>query len=135
MGTASGGTPTSVNQDSGIRDQESGLAPADFAGPRSTVPSSIPDRRARIPGSVEHRLFDEPFAFDFFQAVRLLQRLAPTRQPVGREGPPSDEVVRFRALLSLNFPPSSIYDLRPPGDDAAAINAGITTPVMTVAFL
>jgi type VI secretion system protein ImpH len=60
--------------------------------------------------------------------VRLLERLGPRRRPLGEAGPPSAEVVRVRAHLSLNFPPSAIYDLeRPAAADAA--------PVMTVAFL
>jgi type VI secretion system protein ImpH len=63
------------------------------------------------PQSVEQRLYDEPFAFDFFQAARLLSRLAPDRVLVGRGGPPMREVVRFRALPSLSFPPSAIHDL------------------------
>lgn len=59
------------------------------------------------------RLLEEPFAFDFFQAVRLLHALEPERARVGRGGPPLAEVVRFRSYASLNFPPSSIHDLVP----------------------
>ena len=56
--------------------------------------------------NIEQRLFAEGCAFDFFQAVRILARLDPSRRPVGQAGPPRDEVVRFRALTSLNFPQS-----------------------------
>jgi type VI secretion system protein ImpH len=56
-------------------------------------------------------LFSEPYRFDFFQAVRLLERIYPTRGPVGESGPVSQEVVRFAAHASLDFPPSEIYDL------------------------
>jgi type VI secretion system protein ImpH len=78
--------------------------------------------------TVEERLFAEGFAFDFFQAVRLLERLDPSRKPVGRAGPPDKEVVRFLAHLSLAFPPSSIYEIE---------RAGPARPVpgMTVTFL
>jgi type VI secretion system protein ImpH len=65
-----------------------------------------------LPG-LAGRLFGEPYCFDFFQSVRLLQRLYPTQPRVGRGGPPSEEVVRFRSLVSLSFPPSAIYDLVP----------------------
>jgi type VI secretion system protein ImpH len=77
---------------------------------------------------VEGLLFDEGYAFDFFQAVRLLQRLDPARQPVGREGPPLAEAVRFQPHLSLAFPPSSIYEVERPGP-------ALAVPRMTVAFL
>src|SRR5271155_2111174 len=64
-------------------------------------------------GSVVERLFQEPFAFDFFQAVRLLQGLDTKRFPVGHAAAPKDEAVRFRVLTSLNFPPSTVADLKP----------------------
>jgi type VI secretion system protein ImpH len=78
--------------------------------------------------SVEERLFAEPFQFDFFQAVRLLQRLRPEAVPVGCEGPPSREVVRLRALPSLSFPPSPLYSLTRP-------NAEQPFPTAVVAFM
>ncbi len=66
--------------------------------------------------TVEDRLFERGFRFNFFQAVRLLQRLGqrhnPPRSPVGRkDGLPALEAVRFRAHQSLSFPPSSIYEI------------------------
>src|SRR5205807_1948138 len=77
--------------------------------------------------SVADRLFAEPFAFRFFQAVRLLERLDPKRLPVGRSARPEKEVVRFVAHLSLSFPPSELFDLRPGEGDAP--------PQMTVSFM
>jgi type VI secretion system protein ImpH len=74
------------------------------------------------------QLFAEGYAFDFFQAVRVLERAYPQRKHVGRAGPPRDEVVRFRAHLSLNFPPSSVYELDKP-------KAPELPPLMTVTFL
>lgn len=56
-------------------------------------------------------LFDEAPQFDFFQAVRLLERIYPGRTAVGRGGPPSQEAVRFKARTSLEFPASQIYDV------------------------
>ena len=69
--------------------------------------------RDESPVPIVDRLFAEGFAFDFFQAVRLLHLLQPDRAPVGRGGPPGAEAVRFRTHASLSFPPSSIYDLSP----------------------
>lgn len=94
----------------------------------SDPPSRLPAERAVPAAGLAARLFAEPFAFDFFQAVRILERLEADRQPVGRGGPPKAEVVRFRAHLSLAFPPSAVYDLAPPTGD-------LPLPVMTVAFL
>jgi type VI secretion system protein ImpH len=59
---------------------------------------------------LEERLFAEPFSFDFFQAVRILQQIGGRRR-VGYAGPPDAEAVRFQAHLSLSFPASSIHDL------------------------
>lgn len=64
----------------------------------------------------KHLLSDGP-EFDFFQAVRVLERMYPDRQPVGRESAPNAEVVHFRSLLSLAFPPSSIYSVEPPNEE------------------
>src|SRR5262245_44942531 len=77
---------------------------------------------------LERTLFDEPYRFDFFQAVRLLQRLDPGRAPVGRDGPPAKEVARFHVRPGLAFPASAIDRLgRPEGPESP--------PAMTVNFL
>ncbi len=57
------------------------------------------------------KLFDEPYAFEFFQAVRLLEKLAPERKPVGGTALPKDEVVRFRSRIALDFPSSEIHEI------------------------
>jgi type VI secretion system protein ImpH len=59
----------------------------------------------------------EPYRFEFFQAVRVLERLFPDRQPIGGDSDPTQECARFRAHLSLVFPPSEIHDIQDPGDD------------------
>ncbi len=50
----------------------------------------------------------EPYSFDFFQIVRLLEKLYPERKPVGVFASPSDELVRFTATPSLTFPASAV---------------------------
>ena len=57
-------------------------------------------------------LFDEAYRFDFFQAVRLLERINAQRSPVGRDAGSSPETVRFRSRVSLQFPPSQVHDIR-----------------------
>jgi type VI secretion system protein ImpH len=56
-------------------------------------------------------LFAEPFRFDFFQAVRLLEKLAPYAVPPGQASEPEKEVVRFRSRVALDFPASDIQRL------------------------
>jgi type VI secretion system protein ImpH len=78
--------------------------------------------------AVGRRLFAAPYEFDFFQAVRVLERMFRGRKAVGRRAPPADEVVRFRAHQSIAFPPSAITELLPP-------DAAVPVPLMTVTFL
>lgn len=76
-------------------------------------------------------LYSEPYRFSFFQAVRLLERMAPPgKEGVGRAVVPGNEIVRFRTHPSLTFPPSEIVDLKapPPGQEARP-------PEMTVNFI
>ncbi len=56
-------------------------------------------------------LEEEPFRVEFFQAVRLLQRMEPERVAVGYFIAPGQEAVRFSALPTLAFPPSQLYSL------------------------
>jgi type VI secretion system protein ImpH len=80
---------------------------------------------------IEARLTDDPTAFGFFQAVRLLERLRPDLQPVGGNADPADEVVRFTAHTALAFPASEIQalELRPGGSARMTVNfMGLTGP-------
>lgn len=78
-----------------------------------------PIQRVTDPPDVGELLCREPHRFEFFQAVRLLERLSPSRTPVGRDEHPGEEVVRFRAHVALAFPASEIVALtQPPGDAA-----------------
>ncbi len=64
-------------------------------------------------------LFAEPFSFDFFQAVRLLELLQPGRESVGDFASPRQESVRFSVPASLAFPASAIQQLDAGRDGAA----------------
>jgi type VI secretion system protein ImpH len=73
----------------------------------------------------------EPFRFQFFQAVRLLQRLSPKSDPVGGFVHPSTEVVRFAARPSLVFPASEVHSLELREDKPARMTVnfmGLTGP-------
>ena len=73
---------------------------------------------------LERWLFDEPYAFDFFQAVHLLELWSKAARSPRPER--ITEAVRFRASFDLSFPPSAIRKLRPGTAGAPA--------EMTVAF-
>jgi type VI secretion system protein ImpH len=58
--------------------------------------------------SVIDWLFAEPWKFEFFQAVRLLELLYHKRVKPGEGFSPEDEVVRFRSLVTQVFPASEV---------------------------
>lgn len=78
-------------------------------------------RRTRTP--LIERLHKEASCFEFVQAVRVLERSlrasdgngppAQTRQPVGGDHHPANEVVHFRSVASLRFPAGPIVKLQP----------------------
>ncbi|HEU0184856.1 MAG TPA: type VI secretion system baseplate subunit TssG [Blastocatellia bacterium] len=91
--------------------------------------------------SVEILLHDEPYRFEFFQAVRLLERLMPERLPVGRvtdEGQvimPGREIVRFGTSVSLRFPPSQVQELESSQKERKGEEDGDGQLRMEVAFM
>ena len=95
-----------------------------------------------MPVSPLDRLFKEPWRFSFFQAVRVLEADGRRtgrdprfegRVPVGEDGDPLREVVRFRVPPTLTFPPSEIVTLTRQETEEASRPA--PPPDMTVAFL
>lgn len=80
-----------------------------MATPSGTESSTliVPSRYA----AVERLLRAEPWAFNFFQAVRLLERLLTHRSPVGRFAHPSREILRFGANSVTSFPASQIQSI------------------------
>ena len=56
--------------------------------------------------AVAEQLTLDPPAYEFFQAVRLLERLYPERRAVGRFGDPTREVAHFSARTVIAFPAS-----------------------------
>jgi type VI secretion system protein ImpH len=73
----------------------------------SSGPSDLDVARS----AVEERLRNEPYLFEFFQAVRLLGRFLPDKVGVGKFALPSAEVARFQANSALGFPASEIQAL------------------------
>lgn len=81
-------------------------------------------------------LHDEPFRYDFYQAVRMLELAREigtetdegSAVPVGETSDPAREAVRFSADPSLGFPPSPVVDIDEPTDDGKPVQ-------MLVSFL
>jgi type VI secretion system protein ImpH len=63
--------------------------------------------------AVREMLEQDPYCFRFFQAVRLLERLYPERNPVGLFVSPATEVVQFSSYPTLSFPASEIQGYQP----------------------
>ena len=55
-------------------------------------------------------LFEEPYRFEFFQAVRLLERVFPEKKSVGATALPHEEIARFRSRIAMDFPSSEIHE-------------------------
>ena len=66
---------------------------------------------------INQKLFDEPYRFEFFQAVRLLEKIFPERAPVGHDALPAKEVARFRSRPSISFPASEVQEIVEVQDD------------------
>ncbi|MEP7211652.1 MAG: type VI secretion system baseplate subunit TssG [Acidobacteriota bacterium] len=66
---------------------------------------------------LDQQLFERPFSFEFFQAVRLLEKLHPDRETVGRDALPAQEAVRFRSRIAFDFPSSEIHEMTESTDE------------------
>lgn len=94
-------------------------------------------RRSRTP--VIDQLFEEPHAFEFFQAVQILERAArragdaPGGGRVGEDVPPKQEVVRFRAHQALVFPSAAVLGAEPPTQAMDGVPA--RPPALVVGFM
>lgn len=71
----------------------------------------MPGKKRRVYPSLIHRLRNEPYRFEFFQAVRLLlaqHRAYSNEHDLDILG----QVIQFRSSVSLAFPPSEIESLK-----------------------
>lgn len=82
--------------------EDAGLSAAPPFGALTAEPAHA------APGGMTRELLEEPHTFDFYQAVRLLERERGARAPVGGFGDPAAEVARFQANPSLGFPTAEI---------------------------
>jgi type VI secretion system protein ImpH len=70
---------------------------------------------------LREELLRRPHRFDFFQAVRLIEQIVdraqtadgtPRFQRVGHDANPTHELIRFKAVPSLSFPPDTINGIK-----------------------
>ncbi len=81
-----------------------------------------------------HRLREEPYAFDFFQAVRILEGIRSHADPVGTGREVAEEAVRFRSWLGLGFPPSDVVSVTGLEEEKLS-PGGAGPPEVQVSFL
>jgi type VI secretion system protein ImpH len=79
-------------------------------------------------------LWSEPFRFEFFAALRVLAKMDDQGYRAGDDTRSVLDKLKFRALQSLTFPPSEIWDIKRPatGDRLAEITVaflGVTGPL------
>lgn len=76
-------------------------------------------------------LHEQPFAFDFYQAVRRIEATHPDAPRIGFSQRLADDPIRFAQEPSLSFAPSTIWDLKLPDAD----KPGPPVPRLFVTFL
>ncbi len=88
------------------------------AEPRAGEPETRDAVESRAAGAMDERMVelgrllrDDPWPFEFFEAVWALEEMFPDRAPVGTFSDPAKEAVRFGLNPSLGFPPSDIHRL------------------------
>jgi type VI secretion system protein ImpH len=82
-------------------------------------------------GSVARLLFAEGWRFEFYQAVRLLERMAEDCVPVGEGAHPELESVRFSSRVAFDFPASEVDEIRLP--ESTGTPARMTVNVLGLA--
>lgn len=116
--------------DLALTGQETDGAAIDEGG-GAMVPDAARPRGAYA--AVESILRNTPQEVQFFQAVRLLERISPARAPVGRFVSPGREVARFSMHASFPFPASQIQRIDWP-EEAADSSAG-KAPRVVINFM
>src|SRR5437764_14810138 len=71
--------------------------------------------------SVREWLFSEAYRFDFFQAVRLLERIFLESAPAGEGPEPENEPVRFSSRVGFDFPAGEVHALLRAPDGSAPL--------------
>lgn len=78
--------------------------------------------------SLESQLYSQTYEFDFHQAVRILEALAPNSIPFGEGSQPQKEAMQIQARVTLSVSSSDIYSLKPQRNPNKP-------PILTINFL
>jgi type VI secretion system protein ImpH len=84
------------------------------------------DTNGNTPDSLIEELLKDPYSFDFFRAVRLLENERPDLPRVGFSISPAEDPVRFWQNPSLRFAPATL--------DSVKLNETAGVPTMAVNF-
>jgi len=93
------------------------MAPDDRIPARPVAPHGRP---------LADQLYGTGYAFEFHQAVSLLERLAPEAAPVGETSDPAREPVRFTSAVAFGFPASEVLRIEPAAASDAPARMTIT---------
>ncbi|MDX1546465.1 MAG: type VI secretion system baseplate subunit TssG, partial [Rhodothermales bacterium] len=74
-------------------------------------------------------LFEEGYRFDFFQAVRLIEKMFPEAARLGETAEPHREAVRFTSLADLAFPAADVGGIARAGAGDGAAGPPVTMRV------
>jgi len=114
--------------------------PGGDSGGVASTEGPVPAESAKLNRRLlEGLLREDGTGFQFFQAVRLLERLRPDRGRIGHFTNPSEEVARFRVPPSLAFPPAEIQSTALPREESeqaelAANFMGLVGPLGVMPF-
>jgi type VI secretion system protein ImpH len=62
---------------------------------------------------VAKELLSEPYRFEFYQAVRLLESMHDGATPIGESADPRREAAHFKSEVGFGFPASDVVDVQP----------------------
>lgn len=85
----------------------------------------MPGTQRRIDPSLIGRLQNEPYRFEFFQAVRILLSHCREYTSAHQDRDILGQIIQFRSSVSLGFPPSEIESLifeKVPGHESASLD-------------
>ncbi|MBL0941809.1 MAG: type VI secretion system baseplate subunit TssG [Alphaproteobacteria bacterium] len=71
-----------------------------------------------LKGSLIESFYKEPFAYEFHQAIKLLEMIYPEAVPLGEGVLPGKEAVQLKSRIFLSAPANELYSLEP-GDAGA----------------
>lgn len=80
--------------------------------------------------SIAEVFLNEPYRFEFHQAVKLLEHLRPKSIPFGETVTPAEEAVSIKSRVYLESLSSDIYSL-----ESVALSSPSTPPTLTVNFM